>query len=218
MSVTSLRFLRAARSVTPCCRPHSLPLRPPRNRADNPIAWHVRAVVMLYGHQLQSPLWKRCADHDSAVSISGIQSEVLSNTCLSTMHSLKVRPRGRLLRFIGATQECHGRVCRGKVLPANCFYRDKKNLSGLSSYCKHCSCLQNIEQAQAAQAVPYEAGTVAFFRCTTCAETKPASDYSRDERKRSGLQPRCKQCNKASQRKAYAAKKALVAVTTSLRL
>ncbi len=82
-------------------------------------------------------------------------------------------------------QQC--KTC-GETKPAEEFYPDKRNLSGLRGRCKECykslSYLRTKDRQQ----------------CVTCGEVKPTEKFNTQGDKLNGLQSECRKCRKSRQK------------------
>lgn len=120
----------------------------------------------------------------------------------------------RAMRGTPATKRC-GRC--GVVKPADQFRPDRASKSGLTSYCKACTCATNeawrtanpdayrasVNKAYAKRKLANaSASPPASKRCPDCGADKPATEYYAAKGSATGLTAHCKACIKV-QRRAY---------------
>ena len=76
---------------------------------------------------------------------------------------------------------------------SNCFYPDKKKLSGFRSDCKEC-----YNKRQAERRVEWMNKPVDLIEkeCSLCKEVKAIESFNKDVTQQSGYYPRCKECAK----------------------
>ena len=132
------------------------------------------------------------ACHDVALLLSFALIPSASILSVSTS-----RP-SRIQRQAGETAD--GVLCPKcqKILPKAAFYRHKKSANGLCSACKKCKnqymrALYHRRQMASQNAKNVDAGV---FQCRYCRNMLPASEFSIDSGKRSGLSSRCRSCMK----------------------
>lgn len=100
---------------------------------------------------------------------------------------------------VAVVQECMGPLCNGILLPDSSFSLNKKHPDGLESYCKQCDAYDKRKRYQLLKDVLYR--TVAAdgqlapdLYCTSCGETKPATEFWGDHQRRSGRRSLCQAC------------------------
>lgn len=125
--------------------------------------------------------------------------------CLSEYAAMRSK---KLVANVPLQKACNGPLCKGAILPADKFPREKGNINGLQAFCKKCKSFRRSEELKNAREVPYGRSTAdeqAGF-CTQCEEIKPATEFYVYENKRTGRHI-CKACTNLRNRMDSAARR-----------